>query len=512
MAPRQTIMLVLKRSSPASSQHGVIPDSLRPEGGVLDPSSTFLQWLWKASRANLAWLALALLLLPFGIYKLRDLALPYFWDELGVYARAAVYLHDHALGLLPSYLPPELSRGHPLLLAFVFGALFRVFGATPLVAHVGMLLISTGLVVSVFWIAREHWNAAVGLAAAGLLLAQPLFLAQSTLLLPEIPLALACLWAMHAFSRKKFLQSGLFIGMAIFLKETAVVLTAALAVILIVQWLRARPSLKSSLDGILALAIPGLLYGIFLLVQKHQNGWYLYPFHENQVNFHWSAMKGTLVDCISTVFVEQGRLALSVIVALWIFFRLLGQRQNERRFVSSLAWSFAVFGIGILVFSAGNVFMKRYLLCLLPPLTILSSRALFELVRDQTKVLVPATIGLGLLCLGDLTSPRFNCAYDMSFRQSVLLQQEATQYLENTVGPDKAILANFPTVFGLEDPRYGYTPEKFNRSSYRYSPEAEYIFASEIYDHFTPPAGVHTELMRRFSSPYMNIALYRILR
>ena len=220
-------MLVLKRSSPASSQHGVIPDSLRPEGGVLDPSSTFLQWLWKASRANLAWLALALLLLPFGIYKLRDLALPYFWDELGVYARAAVYLHDHALGLLPSYLPPELSRGHPLLLAFVFGALFRVFGATPLVAHVGMLLISTGLVVSVFWIAREHWNAAVGLAAAGLLLAQPLFLAQSTLLLPEIPLALACLWAMHAFSRKKFLQSGLFIGMAIFLKETAVVLTAA---------------------------------------------------------------------------------------------------------------------------------------------------------------------------------------------------------------------------------------------------------------------------------------------
>jgi hypothetical protein len=215
---------------------------------------------------------------------------------------------------------------------------------------------------------------------------------------------------------------------------------------------------------------------------------------------------------VSAVFVEQGRLALSVIVALWIFFRLLGRREGERRFVPSLAWTFAVFGIGILVFSAGNVFMKRYLLCLLPPLVILSSRALFELVRDQTKVLIPATMGLGLLCLGDLTSPRFNCAYDMSFRQSVLLQQEATQYLQNTVGPDKPILANFPTVFGLEDPRYGYTPEKFNRSSYRYSPEAEYIFASEIYDHFTPPAGVRTELMKRFSSPYMNIALYRILR
>jgi 4-amino-4-deoxy-L-arabinose transferase-like glycosyltransferase len=505
-------MRVLERRRTAGPRLGAIPDRLFPEGDVPDSSLSLVQRLWGAVRANRAWPLLAICFLPFWIYKLRDLPLPFFWDELGVYGRAAVYMHDHGLGLLPSYLPPELSRGHPLLLPFVFGVLFRVFGATPLVAHVCMLLVSTGLVVSVFWIAREHWNAAVGLAAAGLLMAQPLFLAQSTLLLPEIPLALACLWAMHAFSRKKLLQAGLFIGLAIFLKETAVVLTAALAVILSVQWLRGRPSLKSAISAILALVIPGLLYGIFLVVQKHQNGWYLYPFHENQVNFHWSAMKGTLVDCVSAVFVEQGRLALSVIVALWIFFRLLGRPESERRFVPSLAWSFAVFAIGILVFSAGNVFMKRYLLCLLPPLVILSSRALFELVRDQTKVLVPATLGLGLLCLGDLTSSRFNCAYDMSFRQSVLLQQEATQYLENTVGPDKSILANFPTVFGLEDPRYGYTPEKFNRSSYRYSPEAEYIFASEIYDHFTPPAGVRTELMKRFASPYMNIALYRILR
>ena len=465
---------------------------------------------WSASGAS--WQVLVLLLLSFWIYKLRDLPLPYFWDELGVYARAAVYLHDHTLGLLPDYLPPDLSRGHPLLLPFVFGALFRIFGATPVVAHVCMLLVSTGLLVSVFWIARVHWNAPVGLAAAALLSVQPLFLAQSTLLLPEIPLALAALWAMHAFSREKHLQAGIFVGLAIFLKETGVVLAAALAVVLVVQWLRARPALRAALSGALALIVPGMLYGAFLLVQKHQNGWYLYPLHKNQVNFHWSAMKDQLVDGITFVFVEQGRLALSAIVALWILFRLLGRREGEARFVPSVAWTFAVFEVGMLLFSAGNVFMKRYLMCLLPPLAILASRALFELVRDQAKVLLPATVALGLLCLGDLTSPSFNCAYDMSFREAVRLQQEATRYLEITVGADKPILANFPTIFGLEDPRYGYAPEKFKRSSYLYSPEDKYIFASEIYGHFTPPPGVRTELMKRFSSPYMNIALYRVLR
>ncbi|HJX65267.1 MAG TPA: hypothetical protein VJ860_15100, partial [Polyangia bacterium] len=212
------------------------------------------------------------------------------------------------------------------------------------------------------------------------------------------------------------------------------------------------------------------------------------------------------------VLVEQGRLALSVIVALWLLLRLFGLRDGERRFVRSLAWTFALFGIGIVVFSAGNVFMKRYLLCLLPPLAILSSRALFELVRDQAKVFLPAVASLCLLSLGDLKSPSFNCAYDMSFRESVRLQQEATRYVEDTVGTDTPIFSNFPPIFGLEDPRYGYARKKFRHFSDRYSSEAKYVLVSELFDPFKPPAGVHTELTKRFSSPYTNIALYRILR
>jgi len=506
------VVCVLNNQAIGGSQVESVDERSLSEGAVRLPAGALLQQLRIRVRTDPAWAVLVLFLVPFGLYKLRDLALPYFWDELGVYGRAAVYLHDHVLGLLPANLPPDLSRGHPLLLPFTFGALFRVFGATPLVAHVGMLLVSTTLVVSVFWVARLHWNAAIGLAAAALLVAQPLFLAQSTLLLPEVPLALLALWSIHAFSRAKYLQAGIFLSLAIFVKETALVLVAVLAVMLALRWLRARPSARAAAAGGLALAVPSLLYGAFLLIQKHQNGWYLYPFHKDKVNFHWTAMKGQLVDGIAFVFVEQGRIALSVVVALWMLLRLFGRREGEKRLEHSVAWIFAFFAITFLLFSAGNVFMKRYLLCLLPPLAILTGRALFELVRDQVKVLFPATIALGLLSLADLSSSTFNCAYDMSFRESVRVQQEATRYLDSAVGTDKAILANFPTVFGLEDPRYGYVPEKFKRSSSVYSPDAEYIFASEIYAPFKPPPGVRTELMRRFSSPYMNIALYHILR
>ena len=491
---------------------GAVTGGALPEVSIPPPPDSSFRHVGSGLSENRVWLALGLVLLPFWTYKLRDLSLPYFWDELGVYGRAAVYLHDHALGLLPSNLPPEPSRGHPLLLPFTFGALFRIFGATPLVAHIFMLAGATGLVVSVFWIARWHWNATVALAAAALLLVQPLFLAQSTLLLPEVPLALACLWSMHAFSRKRYLLAGICTTLAIFLKETALVLDSVLWTMLFVEWLRSRPKLRSCLGSILALAVPALLFGAFLLIQKRQNGWYLYPLHEEHVNFGWNALKGGLFECVNCLLVEQGRLALSVVVTLWLLLRVLGQRESERRFVRSLAWTFALFGIGIVVFSAGNVFMKRYLLCLLPPLAILSGRALFELVRDQARVFLPAVVGLCLLSLGDVKSPSFNCAYDMSFRESVRLQQEATRYVEDTVGTDTPIFSNFPPIFGLEDPRYGFARMKFRHFSDRYSSEAKYVLVSELFDRFKPPAGVHTELAKRFSSPYTNIALYRILR
>jgi hypothetical protein len=459
-----------------------------------------------------AWLLLALLLLPFELYKVRDLPLPYFWDELGVYARAAVYLHDHTLGLLPAHLPPELSRGHPLLLPFLFGAIFRIFGATPVVAHIGMLVIGTGLAVSVYAIARRRWNATVGLSATALLLAQPLFLAQSTLLLPEVPLALACLWSIDTFSRKRYLAAGTWLALAIFLKETAVVLLPVLGTALLDDCRFSRPRSRFPWRGLLALAAPALLYGAFLLLQKRQNGWYLFPFHASQVDFHWPAIEAGLAAGLNFLFVEQGRLALSGAIAMAIMIRLFEPHIRSHQGLERFTQALVLFVCAMLVFSAGNVFMKRYLLCLLPPLALLGGRALYHLVCEQPKALFVATAVLCLVNLGELASPRFNCAYDMSFREAVLVQRQATQYLQDTVGAEKAVLANFPTVFGLEDSRYGYVPRSFERSSYRYSPEAEYVFASEIYDPYTPPEGVRMKLLKRFASPYMTIALYRILR
>lgn len=462
-----------------------------------------------AGAGKSEWGTVAACLVPFLLYKVADLGLPYFWDEVAVYARGALYLHDHTLGLLPKHLPPELSRGHPLLLAFLVASAFRIFGPTPVVAHVFMLVLSTGLLCSVYWIGRRHWGHRAGLVAMVLLMVQPLFVAQSTLVLPEVALALACLWTLHGLALGRYRSAAVGLAIALFFKETALVLDLVVCVVLGLRWLRVRPSLRMAVAQSLPLLAANGVCASFFVVQKLQNGWFLFPEHVGYVDFHWPAVRHGLWVGAYFVFWEQGRLAVSAMIAVCVLMR--GRWQQALR-PTGLSAVLGVFAAGVLLFSAGNVFMKRYLLCLLPPLAIVGGWALVQLSRDRLKTLLASTGVVCLVSLSQLASSGFNCEYDMGFREAVRIQQQATEYVFERLGTGRAILANFPTYAGLEDPRFGYAPRRFERFMYEYEPGAEYIFASEIFERFEAPAGVETALVKRFSSPYMNIALYRILR
>lgn len=464
------------------------------------------------------WLTVGACLLVFCLVKLRDLSLPYFWDEVGVYARAALYLHDHGLGLLPRDLPPELSRGHPLLLAFAVAAAFRAFGATPLVGHAVMLAIATALLLSTYRIARCAWGHGAGLLAMILLMVQPLFLAQSTLVLPEVPLALACLWALHALVQRKALAAGLWATLAFFVKETALVLNVVFIVFLVVvaavdgRRRKDRGGWASSLRLLGPVLLANALCAAFFLVQKSENGWYFFPEHLGYVDFHWTALARGLRNGLRVVLIEQGRWVLSGVVMCWATVclrRWAGGRTGQGR---ALVLALCVFGMAVLIFSAGNVFMKRYLLCVLPPVAMVAGRSLAWLGQRRRQVGLAAAGVACVACLSQAKSSQFNCENDLGFREAVRIQQQATAYVAEHVGTEHAILANFPTYAGLEDPRYGYARRRFARPMCQYRSDAEYIFASEIFQRFEPPAGVQTTLVKRFASPYMTIALYRIVR
>ena len=113
--------------------------------------------------------AVYLLIALFFLFKLSHLHLPYFWDELGVYSRAALYMFDHQISLLPSAIPPELSRGHPLLCTVIFAAGFRILGPHVWAGHLTALLWSCGLLYLLYRFAKDFFDQQTALLASALL-------------------------------------------------------------------------------------------------------------------------------------------------------------------------------------------------------------------------------------------------------------------------------------------------------------------------------------------------------
>ena len=176
------------------------------------PNSKIYNWLF------------AVLLLLFIALKFNDLFLPYFWDELGVYAQCAVYQYHHGLSLMPVSVPAEYSRGHPLLLTFLNALMMKIFGTGVWVPHSFHLLISIALLIAVYSYTAKYFNRLTGLVSAVLLVTQPIFLSQSILLLPEVLLSLFLFLSLVTYFEKKYFLFGVFASLAVLTKESAVVL------------------------------------------------------------------------------------------------------------------------------------------------------------------------------------------------------------------------------------------------------------------------------------------------
>jgi len=133
---------------------------------------------------------LAVIIIFIGV-KIPFLSLPYYWDEAWAYGPAIRTMESTGLGILPNALPPELSRGHPLLFHFLGAGWMKLFGTSVTAAHIFPLLVSVLLLVAVYAFGKKIFlSSKAGFTAAFALALQPIFLAQSGLLSPEVLLAL----------------------------------------------------------------------------------------------------------------------------------------------------------------------------------------------------------------------------------------------------------------------------------------------------------------------------------
>jgi 4-amino-4-deoxy-L-arabinose transferase-like glycosyltransferase len=395
-----------------------------------------------------------ILILVFGLSRIPVLDLPFFWDELGVYGQSVFYQVDNGIGILPSYLPPELSRGHPMLYVFSNSIFASVFGDNRVVLHAFNLLISCLLLGLVFRTTQRYFSFWTGILSITLLMVQPLFYAQSTLVLPEMMLACLVFGMWLCWIDKRSISYIIIASLAIWTKETAIVFPLAFCCSeLTMQLLTRKPNWRRLIWTI----SPWISFFAFLLIQKQQNGWYFFPYHTSLMDFTPSVVLFKLWEFIEFLFLQQYRLIGSVFLLFGAFLSIksgLLKSIRSNPAIVSIVWIIT----GMLLFSALNAYMNRYLLVLLPFFAILVSHVIVgsvprKLASLSVLVMIILPLSFGLL------NHKFEYDEDRNFKDQVKVTQTVVNELSQS-HKGELVESNFPAYYALRDSRFGYFDEE----------------------------------------------------
>jgi 4-amino-4-deoxy-L-arabinose transferase-like glycosyltransferase len=151
------------------------------------------------------------------------LRLPYFWDESGYYVPAA---RDLLAGSLIPFSTP--SNAHPPLVMAWIALSWKIFGFSPLVTRVGMLLLAAFSLLGFFRLARTVSNTTVAGAATLLTAVYPVFFAQSSLAQVDLPAAGLIFWGLDSYFRRRWMATVVWCSLAALAKETAILVSLSL--------------------------------------------------------------------------------------------------------------------------------------------------------------------------------------------------------------------------------------------------------------------------------------------
>jgi 4-amino-4-deoxy-L-arabinose transferase-like glycosyltransferase len=433
-------------------------------------------------------------------------------------------MFDHQISLMPDALPSELSRGHPLLCAAIFALGYTILGPHVWVGHLTALLFSCGLLFLLYRFTKDFFGRQTAMLACMMLAVQPVFIAQSSMVLPEIMLAFFCTAALYAYLRDKYILLALFSTLAILVKETAVVLPCCIGMIEFATVLR-KGFDKGKVIKFCLICMPLAAWAIFLLVQKIQNGWFFFPLHTDYISFSFASVSARLGYYLSFMLKGQGRYVWSILILfssilfLWKNRGELFSSQFLTRYAEDKKWQLVlifIFYITIsLLVSILNFHLARYILLALPVLCILTASLVLYLINNLNNRLWTSLVLLSLLMpLFYYKGAIFNVDADMAYLDIVDAQKEITLYLNDIADNDALIVSDFPVYHGLTEKRAGYSNIEYDKvvgcEKKEKALQSDYLIFSSPgnLDHCKPDENKHV-LLKKIKSSFAQISLYK---
>ena len=428
------------------------------------------------------------------------LGVPYFWDEAGYYAPAALDLFEDGRWI-PVTTTPNV---HPPLVRTMLALTWHVTGVSIESARIVMLLIAGFSALGAFLLAIELCRPISGspaFLAILFLIACPLFFTQAMLIQLDMPAMAFTTWALFLFLRGRM---GLCVAACVLLVLTKE--TGALVPVVLGLWCIGEKRLRAAAW----FALPAMVLFAWLLYLRLATGsWFgdagfaeynaTYPLHP-------ARLISAVIRRVTFLFVENFHWIGAIAIAAGVRLKLYQSRGWRLAAIFAVAHT-------LMVCLFGGAILDRYLLPVLPFFYTAVAAALSALPPQAR--LAAATALLAGLFVSLFWSPPFwptPLDNNLAMVRFAEVHRQAAQFIETQVAR-KRIVTAWPMSIELKRPELGYVtnpvplveelPDFRNRlPADDGAPMAFVLFSRDR----QPPLTIFREpLLKAFAERYLNM-------
>jgi hypothetical protein len=266
----------------------------------------------------------------FILFSLFTCRLPFFWDKDIYFSRLAHWLIAHHYSIL---LPGTLDPGYPPALGYLLASAWQLAGMHLQVMHLLMLPFTLGIIWQTSRLLRYYLPEEAVVPGLIIILANPVFLAQTVVYSTDLVMLFFMLMAIHAVLYKKKAWLAVAVTGLLFSHMRGLTVGAAIGIFDLyvnASWKKLRRQLRTLLPY-----VPGLtLFIAWLIFHQETSGWTGYHADSPWAGcFEIVSVKGFLRNCavVSWRLLDFGNIALFLVSGLLITKALKRPTENRAR-------------------------------------------------------------------------------------------------------------------------------------------------------------------------------------
>ena len=391
--------------------------------------------------------------------KIPHLGLPYFFDETFSYVPAIREMAKVGPNLMPGTIGLYLSKGHPLLFYFLASSWMKfIAGNSIALMRVFPLLIALLALFVFHRFANRHTNITLANIGVVFLSLQPIFLAQASLVLPEIFIFILFTQSFDSFLLGNYRLYALWGSLMILTKETGAVFILVFGIVFLVENYRAFNT-KEFWKELFLLFIPVLIYATFLILHFLKFGVFFFSDHLNYITIESEKVLYKLNSANWVIFLAHGRNVVSFTAMLALI--ILLYKKQDLKYIRFLVLTIVIL-VAFFAFSMLNFFTYRYVIPVFG-ISILALLAIIQQIKSKSQIINIAFV----VCILSLSA--YNTATrsghtdaDLGYVQFLNVQQQMVKYCEDQGYSDREICVGLNMTLGMRNKFAGYLSSERN--------------------------------------------------